>query len=617
MEIDLLTRRQKQGLLIFMDIGIFAVALWLAFALRIGAPDFDSTYFWMLGTIIFARIPAFINLGLYRSFLRYPNERLMLVAAQGLGVSMLVIGMVLYLLDLKGEPRSILFIEPFISFIGVVLSRQTFGQFIFRRASRLRYENVLIYGAGAAGIQMAQSIKVMEGLRVVGFVDDEASKWGMFAAGLEVFPPSKMARLKEKYQIKRVLIAAPSAASTQLKKMVYNLRKSGLEYGQMPDFVDIVRGKVRVEDLFNVQVNDLLGRDIVDPNRELLIKNNSGSVIMVTGAGGSIGSELCRQISTCEPKRLILVDVSEFALYKIDQELKEMFSQVEIIPILGSVLDEARMISVMKEYRVQVVYHAAAYKHVPLVEQNPIEGVKNNVLGTYFTARAAAKTSVSRFVLISTDKAVRPTNVMGASKRMAELVMNLVGHQSLSLEAVNGVLPIPTSFCAVRFGNVLNSAGSVVPLFRQQISEGGPLTVTHKEVSRYFMTIPEASQLVIQAGALSSGGEVFLLDMGEPIRIYDLAQKMIELSQREGRANVEIKITGLRPGEKLYEELLIDPKTSQATPHEKIYKSVEPQHNPKELAEALAEIEKSLDERSTQDIFKVLERVVEGFRTTA
>ena len=617
MVLNTIPRAYKKVMLVLMDIGIFAMAIWVAFAIRTTTtlPEFNGTYFKLLLIISLVRVPVFIKLGLYRSFLRFPSERVLSISAQGVGISTMFMGVALYLADLEGEPRSVLFIEPFVSFFLVLSSRQFLGKQLFKMSSSgiAKRERIIIYGAGLAGIQMAQSMRVMEGLKAVAFVDDNPSKWNMLIADIKVFPPSAITELAKKHNVRRAILAAPSSSAVERRKMIFNLRKAGLEHGEMPNFLDIVNGNVKIEDLFHVNVDDLLQRETVEPDRILLKGVVSNNAVMVTGAGGSIGSELSRQIAALEPACLVLFDSSEFGLYSIDMEIRQMYPGLEVVPILGSVLNQKLVRAAITNNTVATVYHAAAYKHVPLVEGNPIEGVRNNVMGTKTVAEASAVTSVKNFVLVSTDKAVRPTNVMGASKRVAELACQLVASQAHQIQAVDGILPVPTNFSAVRFGNVLDSAGSVVPLFRKQIAEGGPVTVTHKDVTRFFMTIPEASQLVIQASAMSNGGEVFLLDMGEPIRVYDLAQRMIDLATRGNEREIKIKVTGLRPGEKLYEELLVDANTSEETTHQKICKSLERGPSLEIVREQLLLLGVALNEQNLDLVLAVLHELVEGY----
>lgn len=615
--LNIIPRAYKKAMLMVMDICIFALGIWIAYAVRTTTtlPEFNDNYFTLLGIIALARIPVFIKLGLYRSFLRFPSERISSISAQGVAISTIFVGAVLYLWDPQGAPRSVLLIEPFISFFLVLSSRQFLGKQLFKMSSSgiAKRERIIIYGAGLAGIQLAQSMRVMEGLTAVAFVDDDPSKWNMLVADIKVFPPSGISALAKKHKVRRAILAAPSLTAVERRKMAFNLRKAGLEYGEMPNFLDIVNGNVKIEDLFHVNASDLLQREAVEPNRVLLKEVVSNNAVMITGAGGSIGSELSRQIASLEPSRLVLFDSSEFGLYSIDMEIRQMYPELEVVPILGSVLNEKLVRAAITNNTVATVYHAAAYKHVPLVEGNPIEGVRNNVIGTQTVAAVCAVTNVKNFVLVSTDKAVRPTNVMGASKRVAELACQFVASQAQQIQAVDGILPVPTKFSAVRFGNVLDSAGSVVPLFRKQIAEGGPLTVTHEDVTRFFMTIPEASQLVIQASAMSNGGEVFLLDMGEPIRVYDLAQRMIDLATRGNEREIKIKVTGLRPGEKLYEELLVDASTSEETTHKKIYKSLERGPSLEVVREQLLLLDVALNEQNLDSVLAVLHELVEGY----
>jgi FlaA1/EpsC-like NDP-sugar epimerase len=626
MVLNTIPRAYKKALLVLMDVGIFSIAIFAVFAVRLEtiSPDFQGAYFKLLGIIALVRIPVFIRLGLYRSFLRFPSERISSISAQGVALSTIFTMAIIYGLFFAGiggpiaglgAYKSVLFFEPFLSFFLVLFSRQVIGKQVFKLSSSgiAKRERIIIYGAGLAGIQMAQSMRVMEGLKAVAFIDDDPSKWNMLVADIKVFPPSAIPGLSEKHNVRRAIIAAPSSSSVERRKMVFNLRKAGLEHGEMPNFLDIVNGNVKIEDLFHVNANELLQREAVEPNRVLLKEIVSNNAVMITGAGGSIGSELSRQIAALAPSCLVLFDSSEFGLYSIDMEIRQMYPELKVVPILGSVLNEKLVRAAIINNIVATVYHAAAYKHVPLVEGNPIEGVRNNVIGTKTVAEACAVTSAKNFVLVSTDKAVRPTNVMGASKRVAELACQFVASQAQHIQAVDGILPVPTKFSAVRFGNVLDSAGSVVPLFRKQIAEGGPLTVTHEDVTRFFMTIPEASQLVIQASAMSNGGEVFLLDMGDPIRVYDLAQRMIDLATRGNEREIKIKVTGLRPGEKLYEELLVDANTSEETTHQKIYKSLERGPSLEIVREQLLLLDVALNEQNLDLVLAVLHELVEGY----
>ena len=426
-----------------------------------------------------------------------------------------------------------------------------------------------MYGAGDAGQQIAAALNRSDDHLPIFFIDDYASLQGQIIGGLKVYSVEKALQRLKKDRIEEILLALPSVGRVRKTEIIQQFESEQLKITELPGLTKLVDGELKISDIQEVDIIDLLGRDPVPPIPHLLVKNIMNKIVMVTGAGGSIGSELCRQIVKNHPKMLVLYELSEFALYDIEKELKQI-ATCEIIPILGTVQDQKKLERIIEQYEVQTVYHAAAYKHVPLVECNPIAGLKNNAIGTACSLNAAVEKGVETFVLISTDKAVRPTNVMGASKRMAELYCQAMAEQKKQ-----------TQISIVRFGNVLGSSGSVVPLFKQQIAKGGPITVTHPEVTRYFMTIPEASQLVIQAGALGQGGDVFLLDMGAPVRIQDLARQMIALSGLKVRetgsqdGDIEIQYSGLRPGEKLYEELLIDQENTEYTEHTRILRSFE------------------------------------------
>jgi FlaA1/EpsC-like NDP-sugar epimerase len=449
---------------------------------------------------------------------------------------------------------------------------------------------------------------------LVGFVDDDASKVGRSVNGAPVFRPSSVGRLITELGVTDILLALPSASRTRRKQIIDGLRALPVHIRTLPDWADLASGRVTVQDFKELDIEDLLGRDPVPPNTELLARNLAGKVVLVTGAGGSIGGELCRQILAERPSRLLLLDHNEYGLYSIHQELQSLLEvrqlAVELVPLLGSVGSIERLRDICKVYAPHTIYHAAAYKHVPLVEANPAQGISNNVFGTLNLARVAVECGVASFVLISTDKAVRPTNVMGASKRMAELVLQALAAGQTETDA--------TCFSMVRFGNVLGSSGSVVPLFRQQLAAGGPLTVTHAEVTRYFMTIPEAAQLVLQAGAMASGGEVFVLDMGEPVKIIDLARRMVELSGLKVRdaanpeGDVEIKVTGLRPGEKLYEELLIGDNPTP-TAHPRIMKAHEDCLPWPDLEAQLHALQQATLAEDVLGIKAVLARCVQGY----
>ena len=564
-------RSVKLAFLVVLDFCVFPVLLWLCYAIRqfdLGAEVVPNLAFGSVWASVIAVVSLFI-FGVYRFIVRTYSELFMVKL--GLGTSLTVAG--LYALAYFTDafiPTSIPLMFGFLMFAWVWFSRG-FIRFIVRSylQADVQKKRVAIYGAGNAGQQIAAALYNSDEHLPVLFIDDDPSLSGQQLGRLKVYDADSGLKLLAKKNVDEILIALPSVGRMRKSEIVKFLEPAHIKITEIPGLTKLVDGEIRVSDIQEVDIIDLLGRDPVPPVPELLAKNIQNKMVLVTGAGGSIGSELCRQIVKNKPKALVIYELTEFALYSIDKELR-LNSDVTIIPILGSVLDQAKLERVMEQYAIQTVYHAAAYKHVPLVECNPLAGLKNNAIGTAFSLNAAVKTGVETFVLISTDKAVRPTNVMGASKRMAELYCQAMA------EAQD-----QTQISIVRFGNVLGSSGSVVPLFKQQIAKGGPITVTHPEVTRYFMTIPEASQLVIQAGALGQGGDVFLLDMGEPVRIQDLARQMIALSGLKVRetgsqeGDIEIQYSGLRPGEKLYEELLIDADNTEVTQHSRILRSYE------------------------------------------
>lgn len=526
----------------------------------------DEPFLLSFLAVIFITLVVFSSLGLYRAVVRYIGLRSMLSIALGTIISG-------FLLRLVTDANAILYSASvnlnyiFFAFVGIGGSRLLLRE-IVSVGGRHAHHKVLIYGAGASGRQLLLALASSAEYRAVAFVDDDPSFHGVMIKDVKVYSPDCIKSVVEKYGISRILLAVPSASRTVRAELIQRLEPLGLPVLTIPGMTDLVDGKMKIDELQDVKIEDLLGRDAVTPVPSLLTANITGKVVMVTGAGGSIGSELCRQIILQSPQKLVLFESSEFALYEIDKELTATLANqqldVQLLPVLGTVLDQQRLQQIMQSYHVQTVYHAAAYKHVPLVEFNVIEGLRNNLFGTWHTAEAAIATGVETFVLISTDKAVRPTNVMGTTKRLAELALQALATRQQA-----------TRFCMVRFGNVLGSSGSVVPLFRKQIKKGGPITLTHEDITRYFMTIPEAAQLVIQAGAMGEGGDVFVLDMGEPVKIYDLAKKMVHLTgleiknKQNPHGDIEIKITGLRPGEKLYEELLIG-DDEKATRHPRI-----------------------------------------------
>ena len=563
-----LSRTQKRIISVLIDSCFLIIAFWLALFTRLDDTGifFDSNYWILLAVICPVSIFAFIKVGLYRAILRYMGLQALTAILLGVLISsiFLVVSFYFFQVDL---PRTVPIIYMSFSLILVGGSRTAVRSFV-GAGMKKEGEAVVIYGAGVSGRQLVTALAQSHEYRPFVFVDDDYSLHGTVIQGVHVHSPSIIKKLVLQNSVTKVLLAIPSAPNSRRKKILLDLEPLAVQVLTLPAMCDLVSGNKLYSDIKEVEIDDLLGRDSVVPQKELMNANIKDKVVMVTGAGGSIGSELCRQIISQSPKKLVLFELSEFGLYSIEKELVEQVkcqgSDIEILPMLGSVQRENRVQAVMESFKVQTVYHAAAYKHVPLVEHNVVEGVRNNVFGTMYTARAAIAADVETFVLISTDKAVRPTNVMGTTKRMAELSLQALAKEKHS-----------TRFCMVRFGNVLGSSGSVVPLFRKQIALGGPITVTHPDITRYFMTIPEASQLVIQAGAMGKGGDVFVLDMGESVKIVDLASKMIHLSgfklknESNPEGDISIHFSGLRPGEKLYEELLIGDNVT-GTEHERI-----------------------------------------------
>lgn len=558
-----LPRRFKILIMLFCDVLLLPLALYSAIALRLGTlnPDVYS-FIWLFAALPIVTVPLFVRVGLYRAVIRYMDDKIIATVFYGVTVSVIVLGATVFLGRVEGLPRSSLIIYWVIAIAYIASSR-----FVARGVLRTleyksdRKKKVAIYGAGRSGLQTALALKSSPEFSPVAFFDDNHELHGTSVAGVRVYSPIQAQKIMEQEGCHHLLIAMPSASRSQRREIIKKFEGKSIALMTLPGMDELVDGKVRIENIREVGVEDLLGRDPVPPFEDLIKACIYGKIVLVTGAGGSIGSELCRQISLHSPKKLILYEQSEYALYKIEQELRKHGVNFEIHPILGDVLNSQLLGSVLREHEVETVYHAAAYKHVPLVERNVVAGVMNNVFGTYTAALEALENKVETFVLVSTDKAVRPTNVMGATKRLAELVL-----QGLAQDKSHR-----TRFCMVRFGNVLGSSGSVVPLFREQIRNGGPVTVTHPEITRYFMTIPEAAQLVLQASAMGKGGDVFVLDMGESVKIVDLAKKMIELSGLEvrdpgtGFGDISIQFTGLRPGEKLYEELLIGQNVAWTT----------------------------------------------------
>ena len=569
-----LPRPAKRLVVFCVDISFCILTVWLAYYLRLGqfVPLKDAAFITVIISI-FVAVPIFVLFGLYRSIFRYIGWTSLVSITQAVSVYGIIFFSIFTAIGITGVPRTIGVIQPILLLLFVGASRM-FARFWLGNEGKARPESsfktrVLIYGAGRAGRQLAASLSSSSEMSVVGFLDDDKHLHGHYLDGLLVYDPTVLSVLSQKLNLGYILLAMPSISRQRHTIILDKISTAQIPVRTLPSVSDLVQGKVTVSDLRELDIHDLLGREPVEPNSLLLSKNVSGKTIMVTGAGGSIGSELCRQILLVEPENLLLLEQNEFALYNIHQELESKGTTVRLIPLLASVQDMGRMKQIMSTWKPYTVYHAAAYKHVPLVEHNLAEGIKNNVLGTLVTAQSALENNVPNFVLISTDKAVRPTNIMGASKRLSEMILQALAAQNTSVK-----------FSMVRFGNVLGSSGSVVPKFRKQIREGGPITITHPSITRFFMTISEASQLVIQAGAMAKGGDVFVLDMGKPVKIMDLARRMIELSglslknKQNPNGDIEIEITDLRPGEKLYEELLIG-DNPEHTAHARIMKAHE------------------------------------------
>lgn len=592
------------------DAVLLPFALWTSMGLRLDNWfAWEQSSWWLFVIPPLTAIPVFLKLGLYRSVVRYMEDRAIFTIMGAVTLSVFVFAGVSMFLHLPGVPRGALLIYWLIAVLYIMLSRM-FARSLLRQATLVKPDSqrVLIYGAGSSGLQMAVAFRNAREFQPVAFVDDKTALHGLVIAGLTVYAPGNIKELVQDKQIEQVVLAIPSASRSQLRKIMDELEPLRVPVKRLPGLADLVSGEVRVEELREVEVEDLLGRDPVPPRADLMCANIAGLCVMVTGAGGSIGSELCRQIIQAKPAKLLLFEQSELALYSIEQELSRLATGVQLVPLLGSVTDYGRLCSVLSAFSVETIYHAAAYKHVPMVEHNPIAGIMNNAFGTGACASAAEVCGVKTFVLISTDKAVRPTNVMGATKRLAEMILQ-AKHAAGS----------KTRFTMVRFGNVLGSSGSVVPLFKKQIRAGGPVTLTHEDINRYFMTIPEAAQLVIQAGAMGTGGDVFVLDMGEPVKIIDLARRMIHLSGLEVKddkhphGDVEIRCTGLRPGEKLYEELLIG-NDVLTTEHPRILRAQEHFLEEGALRERLEILSDACLAVDAPAAFSVLQSIVEDFK---
>jgi FlaA1/EpsC-like NDP-sugar epimerase len=563
----------KRIIAICTDAVMIPLALWAAISLKAGGPQLNVDD-WLAYVLVTAvSIPTFVRLGLYRAVIRFLGHKAVFAVAFAVALSGILLGLLGLILHVPDLSPSVVTIYSCLALLYVAGSRFVVRYYLLTRHIQPTVARVAIYGAGEAGARLSTVLSTTRAFDPLVFIDDNRSAHGRMVNGIKVFSPDQLPTLIKDRNIDRVLLALPSLTRRRRREILSALEPLGVHVQTVPEFEQLVTGSANVEDIREVDVCDLLGRDSVPPKAALFEACIRDRVVMVTGAGGSIGSELCRQIIGLGPKRLVLFEMSELALYNIERELRTVAEQnslqVELVGLIGNGHHKQRMREIFLAYRVQTVYHAGAYKHVPIVEQNVIEGIYNNVISTWYTAEAAHETEVEIFVLVSTDKAVNPTNVMGATKRFAEMVLQALHHRGTK-----------TRFCMVRFGNVLASSGSVVPLFNEQIKAGGPVTVTHPEVIRYFMTIPEAAQLVIQAGSMADGGEVFVLDMGKPVRICDLARRMIHLmgltvrDEQHPDGDIEIAYTGLRPAEKLYEELLIGNSVT-GTEHPMILRAIE------------------------------------------
>lgn len=636
-----LPRRYKRAIQVSTDVLLVWLALWLAFFIRLGESDFVEPlggHAWLFGVAPLVSIPFFIRFGMYRAVMRYFGNDALMAIAKAVTLSALLLSLAVYWRTdaPKVIPRSMVFNYWWLSLVLIgglrLVMRQYFMGDWFSPDSITKFRGrdaglpkVAVYGAGAAGNQLVAALRLGRAMRPVAFIDDDPNLYNRTIAGVRVYSPKHIQQMIDETGADEILLAIPSASRGRRREVLETLEPYPLHVRSVPGFMDLASGKVKVEDIQEVDIADLLGRDAVPPQQALFEQCIINKVVMVTGAGGSIGSELCRQILANKPRTLLLFEHSEFNLYSIHIELERTIERaslpVRLVPIMGSIRNPERLLDVMRTWQVETIYHAAAYKHVPMVEHNVAEGVLNNVLGTMNTAQAAVQAGVANFVLISTDKAVRPTNVMGSTKRVAEMILQALSRETAPVlfgadDAVHHVNK--TRFTMVRFGNVLGSSGSVIPRFYAQIRAGGPVTVTHPKITRYFMTIPEAAQLVIQAGSMGQGGDVFVLDMGQPVKIAELAEKLIHLSGLSVRSekcphgDIAIEYTGLRPGEKLYEELLIGDNVS-ATEHPMIMRANEEHLDWGVLRDRLAKLLKAVENDDYPQVRQLLREVVSGY----
>lgn len=611
-------RPRKQALMMAGDAVMMMLVVWAAFSLRMGDVLSDKLFaYWYLPLVLpLLSVPLFYWSGMYSAVVRYMGPSDVWAVVRGVTLSTLVFVAIVAFLGLQGVPRATITIYWLIALLLIGGSR-----FLIRawhqadRHRRAAEEPVIIYGAGSAGLQLVSSLLSTGDYLPVAFVDDNPRLHGTMIRGVPVYPPMRLGRLIAQLGVGNILLALPTATLGRRREILATLERYPVHVRTLPSMTDLVSGAARLQDIREVDVEDLLGREAVPPDPDLLSRCVTRQSVMITGAGGSIGSELCRQVLAQSPRRLVLLERSELALYRIEQELTALASvndqTIEIIPVLGSVLHRKRMRHSLERYGVDTVYHAAAYKHVPLVEANPVEGVRNNGFGTWHAALAAEDAGVSHFVLVSTDKAVRPTSVMGASKRIAEFAVQAIAARGSA-----------TRFGIVRFGNVLDSSGSVIPLFRRQIREGGPVTVTHPDATRYFMTIPEAASLVIQSGAMANAGEVFVLDMSEPVRIRDLARRLIQLSgcsvrdQGNAKGDIAIEFIGLRPGEKLHEEL-VQGDDIMGTSHPMILQAREAHPEWQVFVDWITALDEAFHAQDLERVMALVVECVPGYRRQA
>ena len=608
-----LPRFAKTLIVIMVDASLCVVSVWLSFYLRLGEfGTFSTSQLTVVFLSIFLVLPIYLFCGVYRSIFRYGDSNSLLLIIRSTIIYSVPFASIVMFIGIAETPRTIGIIQPLLLSLFVCSARLTAKLWLGSMHIHPKYKKgittALIYGAGSSGQQLASAMHSSDGIDILGFLDDDDSLQGQFIGQLKVHDPDELETLVAQLKIDTILLALPRINRSKRNEIIQKLKNFKVSVRTIPSFVEIAGGNFSVSEVVDLEIDDLLGRDAITPKQELLEKYSTNSVVMVTGAGGSIGSELCRQIIALEPKCLLLIDHSEFSLYHIHSELETISKQSKIIPLLVSVQDKCKISTIISAWKPNIIYHAAAYKHVPLVEHNFLEGVKNNIFGTLNVVQSAIEHGIKNLVLISTDKAVRPTSVMGASKRISEMIL-----QALSKEQTKCILSM------VRFGNVLGSSGSVVPKFREQIRNGGPLTITHPDIERFFMTIPEASQLVIQAGAMAKGGDVFVLDMGKPVKIIELARRMIQLSgltvktESNPNGDIEIQIGSLRPGEKLFEELLIS-NDSETTLHNRIIRAKESHLDWERLVDEISRLQSAIEKNEVGLARRIISGLVPDFQ---